>query len=113
MTEFDDKVMAEIKRYFPHSEIKNTGSVENIGFGMAEVKTEGDSFIHRIVSGNSYSSLDEAESDCIFNLGELRFYKDPDFVFIRLIHSGADLRSIHEETPVFTAAVRFSLGYKL
>jgi hypothetical protein len=111
---FQERAIAEIKRHFPDAGFKSLVSGEHInGFGLCETKEEGDSYISRIISGESYSSLDEAESDCIFNLGELRFYKNPDFVFIRLIISGDDLRSIHKNEPAFRASVRFSLGYKL
>jgi len=116
MIEFREKVIAEIKSIFPNAKVDcplvDWDSVQPMGFGMAEAKSEGDTYFHEYITADA-DSLEGAEGDLIFKLDYFRFRKDPDYVFIRLIDSGQDRSGIAGATEItYSALIRFSLGYK-
>ena len=100
MTEFYDKVIAEIKRYFPNVDVLNHIQ-DSGGFGLAEIKPEGYEYIERSTMGNG----ETAEDDAIYRLWILKHYKDPDHITV----SAAFSVKFEDQSQ---ALIEFKLWYK-
>lgn len=100
MTEFKDRAITEIKRYFPNVEVLNRIQ-ESGGFGLAEIKLEGYEYIERSSMGNG----ETAEDDAIHGLWSLKHYKDPDHITV----SAAFSVNFHDQSQ---ALIEFKLWYK-
>ena len=85
MTEFYDKAITEIKRYFPNVEVLNR-TQDSGGFGLAEIKPEGYEYIRKVSVGNG----DTPSADAIHGLRPLKHYREPDHITVSAAFSSID-----------------------
>ena len=119
MTEFYDKVIAEIKTHFPNAEIKNPIVIDcDASFGLAkkEPNEPGDkieyAYSHRDFRFDSGAAQQEAEDYAISEINKLASLRHPDIIFMRNVEL-FNKRSFSKDGDNWSSWVRFSLGYKL
>lgn len=114
-----DKVIAKIKEYFPDIEVKTIVKPceFSINYGPVEDNTLSPEYeyVHKLIHSNNvfYKETEEAsEEDLIKELSSLRFYKSPEFLFVRAVGTNHD-RDFATMRDRYLSVARFSLGYKL
>ena len=108
---YQERVIERFKEFFPAAEIVYTSQDwamgPSLGFGMDELKNEGERFLHSAIreKKNEFSDSNYNAEEILISvrLDDLYFYRAPDRIYIRLVDSGNDKSE---------AIARFSLGYK-
>lgn len=98
---FQERVTARLQDLFPKAQFITIvdGNTAN-GF----------EWVHRAISHEP--PFGSAEDMVMESISELRFFKEPDFLFIRLVDSGNKLDA-NSGMIINSAVARFGMGYKI
>ena len=99
--EFQERVIARLQELFPSAKFITIGD-GNTGGGFE--------WVHRAIRHEP--PFGSAEDMVMESISELRFFKEPDLLFMRLVDSGNKMDS-STGMIINSAIARFGMGYKI